>query len=196
MRSDAGPGHRRSHGFAHQGSAESSWECFSRERTRISLAGARSSRVACADEILPSISVYMKTAHPVRLRCLIALFLAGLSSVRGQTAKDGEWPHYGNDEGGMRYSKLTQINRDNVAQLKPAWTLHTDDISDGSGHRERSGLETTPIMVPPMCRTRRAQLPNTTSESSGSWTPLASKGCPLPALNECTKQAISSRRPC
>src|SRR3984957_3962636 len=89
----------------------------------------------------------MKTADPVRLLCLIALCLAGLSAGRAQTAKDGDWPHYGNDEGGMRYSKLTQINREDVSQLKPAWTLHTGDISDGSGHRERSGLETTPIMV-------------------------------------------------
>jgi quinoprotein glucose dehydrogenase len=108
---------------------------------------ARSSQVACLGEMLPGISCSMKTTHPVRLRCLIALFLAGLSAGRAQTATDADWPHYGNDEGGMRYSKLTQINRDNVSRLKPAWTLHTGDISDGSGQRERSGLETTPIMV-------------------------------------------------
>lgn len=58
-----------------------------------------------------------------------------------------DWPVYGHDPGGMRYSPLTQINRQNVAQLKVAWTFHTGDISDESGNRRRSGFETTPILV-------------------------------------------------
>ena len=58
-----------------------------------------------------------------------------------------DWPFYGHDAGGMRYSPLTEINRDNVAQLKVAWTYHTGDISDGTGDRRRSGFETTPILV-------------------------------------------------
>ena len=59
----------------------------------------------------------------------------------------GDWPFYGHDAGGMRYSPLTQINRDNVATLKVAWTFHVGDISDGTGGKKRSGLETTPIPV-------------------------------------------------
>ena len=47
----------------------------------------------------------------------------------------------------MRYSPLSQINRKNVASLKVAWTFHVGDISDGSGVKKRSGLETTPILV-------------------------------------------------
>ena len=47
----------------------------------------------------------------------------------------------------MRYSDATQISRDNVTQLKQAWIFHTEDISNGKDGRERSGLETTPIMV-------------------------------------------------
>jgi len=47
----------------------------------------------------------------------------------------------------MRYSPLTQINRENVSQLKVAWTFHTGDISEGGGRRKRSGLETTPLLV-------------------------------------------------
>jgi quinoprotein glucose dehydrogenase len=67
------------------------------------------------------------------------------SSPSGETADD--WPYYGHDAGGMRYSPLTQINRENVANLKVAWTFHVGDISDGSGGKKRSGLETTPILV-------------------------------------------------
>ncbi len=62
-------------------------------------------------------------------------------------APAGDWPAYGHDAAGTRYSPLTQINRDNVANLKVAWTFHVEDISDGSGGRKRSGLETTPILV-------------------------------------------------
>jgi len=58
-----------------------------------------------------------------------------------------DWPYYGHDAGGMRYSPLTAINRENVAQLKVAWTFHTGDISDGSYDRKRSGFECTPVLV-------------------------------------------------
>jgi quinoprotein glucose dehydrogenase len=64
-----------------------------------------------------------------------------------QSAAADDWPYYGHDAGGMRYSPLVQINRDNVAQLKVAWTFHTGDISDGRGARKRSGFETTPILI-------------------------------------------------
>jgi quinoprotein glucose dehydrogenase len=64
-----------------------------------------------------------------------------------QGARDEEWGYYGHDGGGMRYSPLAQINRENVARLKVAWAFHTDDISEGRGSRKRSGFETTPLMV-------------------------------------------------
>jgi len=47
----------------------------------------------------------------------------------------------------MRFSPLTQINRDNVAQLKVAWAFHTGDISEAGDRRKRSGFETTPLLV-------------------------------------------------
>src|SRR5215467_8644323 len=64
-----------------------------------------------------------------------------------QNAGAMEWPAYGNDLGGMRYSPLTQISRQNVAKLKVAWIFHTGDISDGRNGRKRSGFEATPILV-------------------------------------------------
>jgi quinoprotein glucose dehydrogenase len=95
----------------------------------------------------------MKT--PVRLAAIVALCVACLFVIRAASTPRGvqnddqkdDWPVYGHDPGGMRYSPLTQITRENVAQLKVAWTFHTGDISDGSGGRKRSGFETTPILV-------------------------------------------------
>jgi quinoprotein glucose dehydrogenase len=88
---------------------------------------------------------------------LARLVLAGVActAVTGSLAQSSpdarrstdDWPYYGHDAGGIRYSPLAQINRTNVSTLKVAWTFHVGDISDGSGHQKRSGLETTPILV-------------------------------------------------
>jgi len=77
-------------------------------------------------------------------------FLLGacvLAAAFGEGVRDDEWAYYGHDPGGMRYSPLGQINRENVATLKVAWTFHTGDVSDGRGDRKRSGFETTPLFV-------------------------------------------------
>jgi PQQ-dependent dehydrogenase (methanol/ethanol family) len=51
---------------------------------------------------------------------------------------DTQWTLHGNDVGEQRYSELSQINRDNVAELDLAWhfNLYT-----------RRGVEATPLMV-------------------------------------------------
>src|SRR5687768_8302521 len=68
--------------------------------------------------------------------------LVGFSLVIAQ-----EWPHYGNDPGGSKYSQLKQINKRNVSNLKVAWTYHTGDVSDGSEHPSRSAFECTPLVI-------------------------------------------------
>src|SRR6201988_3270039 len=81
-------------------------------------------------------------------RMLVIVSLAFATVVaRGQTSGGTEWPNYGNDPGGMRYSQVSQINRENVSKLKVAWIFHTGDVSDGSHDRKRSGFEATPILV-------------------------------------------------
>jgi len=82
------------------------------------------------------------------VHCLILLLLFCLLPwARGQERRESDWPNYGNDPGGMRHSSLTQINRQNVANLKMAWVYHTGDVSDGSDGRKRSAFETTPLLV-------------------------------------------------
>ncbi len=84
-------------------------------------------------------------------RILISLVLVclalGATAASAQSSADTEWPNYGNDPGGMRYSPLSQINRENVSKLKVAWIFRTGDVSDGSHDRKRSGFEATPILV-------------------------------------------------
>jgi quinoprotein glucose dehydrogenase len=60
---------------------------------------------------------------------------------------EGDWEFYGADAGGSRYSPLDQVNKTNVAQLRPAWELHIGDVSDGSDGRPKSEFEATPMVV-------------------------------------------------
>jgi quinoprotein glucose dehydrogenase len=69
------------------------------------------------------------------------------ASLSAQTKPDTDWPYYGGDAGGMRYSRLTEVNPENVSRLKIAWIFHTGDVSDGKHGKQRSGFETTPILV-------------------------------------------------
>ncbi|MGA0558965.1 pyrroloquinoline quinone-dependent dehydrogenase [Larkinella sp. VNQ87] len=60
-----------------------------------------------------------------------------------------EWPAYGNDAGGMRFSPLKQINTGNVKQLRVAWTFRTGelDLYKGTNAHEKAAFEATPVMV-------------------------------------------------
>lgn len=58
------------------------------------------------------------------------------------TSPTTEWPTYGNDAGGSRFSPLVQIDRTNVHRLVPAWTFHTGENEPGN-----RSFEATPILV-------------------------------------------------
>lgn len=88
----------------------------------------------------------MREHFQFRLVVVVCLALASLDAS-GQTSARVEWVNYGNDPGGMRYSSLTQINRDNVSTLQVAWLYHTGDVSDGSRYARKSEFESTPIFV-------------------------------------------------
>src|SRR5437016_1146400 len=67
----------------------------------------------------------------------IAAFVAAVPvSILGQK----DWPTYGHDVGGMRYSPLTQITPANVATLRRVWTYETGEDSP-------AGYQVTPLVV-------------------------------------------------
>lgn len=57
-----------------------------------------------------------------------------------------DWPVYGGDAGGARYSALTDINRTNVARLQVAWTFRTGHAAIAT-RSDEPRFETTPIVV-------------------------------------------------
>jgi quinoprotein glucose dehydrogenase len=83
---------------------------------------------------------------------LSALFLvAGLSAcspapVKRPAAADVDWPYYGADQGGQRFSPAAQITPDNVKALKVAWTYSTG-VAAGKGLLSHDfAFENTPIL--------------------------------------------------
>src|SRR5512146_1059317 len=76
---------------------------------------------------------------------IIAAFVASACLAGSATADD--WPAYGRDQQGTRFSPLRQITPNNVARLKPAWLFHTGDIARGTTNGIRSGFESTPLVI-------------------------------------------------
>ncbi|MFL6449794.1 MAG: PQQ-binding-like beta-propeller repeat protein [Bryobacteraceae bacterium] len=73
---------------------------------------------------------------------LKTLAAAGISLVATASlcgGKDVDWPTYGGDKAGTRYSRLTQINTHNVRKLRVAWQYDT-----GEG---RGDAQTQPIVI-------------------------------------------------
>lgn len=63
---------------------------------------------------------------------------AGMSSAAPPA--DADWPAYGGDAGGTRFSAATQLRPDNVANLEKAWTFRFGDAHPNA-------LQVTPLKV-------------------------------------------------
>src|SRR2546427_602186 len=77
--------------------------------------------------------------------CQIVFLLALSPTVLAQ-----EWRSYGGDAGGTRSSPLKQINRQNVKNLKRAWTYHMGELDRGGNETDRHHIapfESTPIAI-------------------------------------------------
>jgi quinoprotein glucose dehydrogenase len=71
------------------------------------------------------------------------VFLLAVSITFAAETTPNEWPTYGHDAGGMRFSPLKQITPANVARLKPAWVYHMK----GSDTGPLLGSSSTPLVI-------------------------------------------------
>ena len=92
---------------------------------------------------------------------VVSMLMTGLLHVappvaHAQTGSTtAEWRFYGGDPGHTKYSPLDQITKDNVGQLKIAWTwtsvdetLRAENPVIGNGRRFRTyAHEVTPLLV-------------------------------------------------
>lgn len=72
-------------------------------------------------------------------RPCLALFLLAASAL----AQDVDWSAYLGDKASSHYSSLSQITRENVATLVPAWTYH----SGGADAQNRSQIQCNPLVI-------------------------------------------------
>ena len=84
-----------------------------------------------------------RSLEPLNPRVLVLAILVVLACAR-ETRAD-EWPAYGRDPEGTRYSPLRQISRDNVGTLALAWTYHTGEA--GVHTKGPVAFAATPILV-------------------------------------------------
>jgi quinoprotein glucose dehydrogenase len=83
-----------------------------------------------------------RTTASVSLACCLALACAAPPAGPAQ-----EWPFYGADQAGSKYSPLADISRDNVDRLKLAWEWKTNEAPIAE-HGTRPGqFQTTPLMI-------------------------------------------------
>ena len=87
---------------------------------------------------------------PMRTTAMAAslLALAACSPPPSQPvarAADVDWPFYGGDAGGQRYSTAGQITPANVRDLKVAWTYSTGELARHD--LKRAAFENTPILA-------------------------------------------------
>jgi quinoprotein glucose dehydrogenase len=81
-------------------------------------------------------------------RVLLAVAVLGLGAAAhaAEPPKPQDWPTYGHDAGGARFSPLAQITPRNVSNLKVAWTYHMNP-SPNAGERYKPFSTTTPLVV-------------------------------------------------
>ena len=87
--------------------------------------------------------------HPLRPKVVDPRFQAGVEAfpeagrVAALAGLSGEWPHWGNDLGGARFSPLVEITPANVHRLRLAWRTPISHTQQGLDN----GLEVTPLMI-------------------------------------------------
>src|SRR6266478_6333402 len=78
---------------------------------------------------------------PVSAGTLAFLLVANLLGAQQNQGAQQDWPAYGGNPEGTRYSPLTQINRSNVGQLRDAWQF------DWGGSLPSGRFQAQPIVV-------------------------------------------------
>lgn len=78
---------------------------------------------------------------------VFVLVLAAALMARAASFPSNDWPYYGGDQRGSKYSLLDQINRQNVANLKVAWEWRTGEAALPEFGTRPGMFETTPLMV-------------------------------------------------
>jgi quinoprotein glucose dehydrogenase len=79
------------------------------------------------------------------ITCIVIVLSSALAQAqKGQAV---QWPFYGGDPGGTKYSNLTDINASNVSGLHIAWTWKTGETAFQEYGTKPGMFEATPLMI-------------------------------------------------
>src|SRR5437773_2097049 len=110
--------------------------------------------------IIPSDLPMMKSI--LALLALMAATIASLATVGPKADQDlnavrpksdtshvpeQDWPFYGGDQAGTKYSPIADINRESVARLAPAWEWSTREKALPQFGTRPGAFEVTPLMI-------------------------------------------------
>src|SRR6186713_153480 len=96
-----------------------------------------------------SLSRFCRLIWPSRIRlvrsgllriwpcALIACATAGAAPPLDTTVDNSQWPVYGGDAGGARFSDHKQIDRANVGNLKIAWQYRSGELGKGFARADK-----------------------------------------------------------
>lgn len=92
----------------------------------------------------------METQKVLRIVRLLVFLSAAITWAQTpvEMSSDGEWPYYGADQANSHYSRLTQINKNNVQKLQVAWEWKAGDAAIPEYQvTALHGFEATPLMI-------------------------------------------------
>jgi quinoprotein glucose dehydrogenase len=81
---------------------------------------------------------------------VLLVFVAGAGLLAGAAAPQArmiEWPFYGGDQAGTKWSAAADINRANVARLEVAWTWKTGERPFPEFRTQPGAFQNTPLMI-------------------------------------------------
>jgi quinoprotein glucose dehydrogenase len=84
-----------------------------------------------------------------KILCAVACgaIVAAVAVAQPQERGMVQWPFYGGDQGGAKYSRLSDINPENVSRLHIAWTWKTGEKALPQYGTKPGMFEVTPLMI-------------------------------------------------
>src|SRR5438094_3420270 len=90
---------------------------------------------------------YFMKRLPYVLGIFLVAAIAFVAAQGGDSSKPVEWLYYGGDQGGMKYSALTDINADSVQRLQIAWQWKHWETPLAEYGTFPGFFEATPLMI-------------------------------------------------
>jgi quinoprotein glucose dehydrogenase len=80
-------------------------------------------------------------------RAIYLLLIGAAVVLTARPLRAEDWPTYGGDAGGRKYSSASQVTADNVSDLETAWTFHTGELGENLARGDKLTFEATPILI-------------------------------------------------